>query len=56
MYFLIGGWGYDDRQYAALKFFLFTMFGSAFMLVGIIATVFLARDNGVGRAHVRPRR
>ena len=56
MYFLIGGWGYDDRQYAALKFFLFTMFGSAFMLVGIIATVFLARDHGVGRAHVRPRR
>ena len=48
MYFLIGGWGYDNRQYAALKFFLFTMFGSAFMLVGIISTVFLARDNGVG--------
>ena len=38
MYFLIGGWGYDDRVYAAIKFFLFTMVGSAFMLVGIIAT------------------
>ena len=49
MYFLIGGWGYDNRMYAATKFFLFTMFGSAFMLVGIIATVFLARDDGVGR-------
>ncbi|MBA3289536.1 MAG: NADH-quinone oxidoreductase subunit M [Acidimicrobiia bacterium] len=48
MYFLIGGWGYDNRVYAAMKFFLFTMFGSAFMLVGIIATVFIARDNGVG--------
>jgi NADH-quinone oxidoreductase subunit M len=48
MYFLIGGWGYDNRIYAATKFFIFTMFGSAFMLVGIIATVFLARDNGVG--------
>ena len=34
MYFLIGGWGYGDRVYAAMKFFLFTMFGSAFMLVG----------------------
>ena len=45
MYFLIGGWGYDNRQYAALKFFLFTMFGSAFMLVGIVATVFLARPS-----------
>jgi NADH-quinone oxidoreductase subunit M len=45
MYFLIGGWGYDDRRYAALKFFLFTMFGSAFMLVGVVATAFLARDS-----------
>ena len=35
MYFLISGWGYDDRRYAAIKFFLYTMFGSAFMLVGI---------------------
>ena len=48
MYFLIGGWGYADRVYASLKFFLFTMFGSAFMLVGIVATAFLARDHGVG--------
>ncbi len=48
MYFLIGGWGYDNRVYAATKFFIFTMFGSAFMLVGIIATAFLARSNGVG--------
>ncbi|MET0144963.1 MAG: NADH-quinone oxidoreductase subunit M [Ilumatobacteraceae bacterium] len=49
MYFLIGGWGYDNRRYAALKFFLFTMFGSAFMLVAIVSTAFLARDHGVGR-------
>ena len=48
MYFLIAGWGYDQRIYAALKFFLYTMAGSAFMLVGIIATVVLAhRDLGV---------
>jgi NADH-quinone oxidoreductase subunit M len=48
MYFLIGGWGYDQRVYAATKFFLYTMAGSAFMLVGIIATVALAqRDLGV---------
>jgi NADH-quinone oxidoreductase subunit M len=47
MYFLIGGWGYDKRIYAATKFFLYTMFGSAFMLVGIIATAVLAqRDLG----------
>jgi NADH-quinone oxidoreductase subunit M len=47
MYFLIGGWGYDQRVYAATKFFLFTMIGSAFMLVGIVATAILAKaDNG----------
>jgi NADH-quinone oxidoreductase subunit M len=44
MYFLIGGWGYANRVYAALKFFLFTMFGSALMLVGIVATAYLHRD------------
>lgn len=41
MYFLIGGWGYSERVYAALKFFLFTMAGSALMLVGILTLVFL---------------
>jgi NADH-quinone oxidoreductase subunit M len=45
MYFLIGGWGYENRVYAATKFFLYTMFGSAFMLVGIIATAMLARED-----------
>ena len=48
MYFLIGGWGYDDRIRAATKFFLYTMAGSAFMLVGIVATAFVARDE-IGR-------
>ena len=47
MYFLIGGWGYERRVYAATKFFLYTMAGSAFMLVGIVATAVLARrDTG----------
>jgi NADH-quinone oxidoreductase subunit M len=45
MYFLIGGWGYENRVYAATKFFLYTMLGSAFMLVGLIATVLIARDD-----------
>jgi NADH-quinone oxidoreductase subunit M len=49
MYFLIGGWGYERRVHAALKFFLFTMLGSAFMLVGVVATAFLARNYGVGQ-------
>ncbi|MGI8938429.1 MAG: NADH-quinone oxidoreductase subunit M [Iamia sp.] len=41
MYFLISGWGYAERRDAAMKFFLYTMFGSAFMLVGLVATAVL---------------
>ncbi|MCL2024867.1 MAG: NADH-quinone oxidoreductase subunit M [Coriobacteriia bacterium] len=37
MYFIINQWGGERRQYAAVKFFLYTFFGSVFMLVGIIA-------------------
>jgi NADH-quinone oxidoreductase subunit M len=40
MYFMIGVWGGDNRQYASLKFFLFTLFGSAFMLLGFLALFF----------------
>jgi len=36
MYFLIGVWGHERRLYAAMKFILYTMAGSALMLVGII--------------------
>jgi NADH-quinone oxidoreductase subunit M len=46
MYFLIAGWGYEGRIYAANKFFLFTMAGSGIMLVGIIATAILAKGSG----------
>jgi NADH-quinone oxidoreductase subunit M len=41
MYFIISGWGYGNRVYAALKFFVYTMAGSAFLLVGILSLVFL---------------
>jgi len=37
MYFIIGVWGGERRRQAAVKFFLFTAFGSALMLAGIIA-------------------
>ena len=37
MYFLIAQWGGERRQYASIKFFLYTLLGSVFMLVGIIA-------------------
>jgi NADH-quinone oxidoreductase subunit M len=46
MYFLISGWGYSERKYAATKFFLYTMFGSAFMLVGIVSLAFLHAKGG----------
>ncbi len=55
MYFLIGGWGYGERVYAALKFFLYTMFGSALMLVGILGLAFVERDAGQ-RAQSTPAR
>ncbi len=41
MYFLIGRWGHGNATYSANKFFLYTMFGSAFMLVGLLSLVFL---------------
>jgi NADH-quinone oxidoreductase subunit M len=41
MYFLIAGWGHGNRRYAAMKFFLFTMAGSAFLFVGILSVAFL---------------
>ncbi len=37
MYFMIGVWGGDDRLYASIKFFLYTLFGSALMLVSFLA-------------------
>jgi NADH-quinone oxidoreductase subunit M len=36
MYFMIGMWGHDRRIYAAVKFILYTMFGSILMLVAIL--------------------
>src|SRR5207245_5338890 len=47
MYLIIGGWGGDRRVYAAVKFFLFTMAGSAFLLVAIL---FLYSKSGSGGA------
>jgi NADH-quinone oxidoreductase subunit M len=40
MYFLIGVWGSANRQYASIKFFLYTLFGSVFMLLGFLALYF----------------
>ena len=50
MYFLIGIWGHGRRLYSAIKFFLYTLFGSVFMLLGILALYFLNGnpDHGTG--------
>jgi NADH-quinone oxidoreductase subunit M len=44
MYFIIGIWGGERRVYAAVKFFLFTAFGSLLMLVGILYLFFKYRS------------
>ena len=40
MYFLIGIWGGPRREYAAIKFFLYTLFGSVLMLIAILMLYF----------------
>jgi NADH-quinone oxidoreductase subunit M len=40
MYFLIGVWGGPRKLYAAIKFFLYTLFGSVLLLLGILALYF----------------
>jgi NADH-quinone oxidoreductase subunit M len=40
MYFLIGIWGGPQKLYAAIKFFLYTLFGSVLMLLGILVLYF----------------
>ena len=49
MYFLIGVWGGPNRIYAAVKFFLFTMFGSVLMLVAILFVYFNITDPATGK-------
>jgi NADH-quinone oxidoreductase subunit M len=42
MFFMIGMWGGPRRDYASVKFFLYTLFGSVFMLVAFLAIYFQA--------------
>jgi NADH-quinone oxidoreductase subunit M len=54
MYLIIGGWGGERRVYAAVKFFLFTMAGSAFLLVSIVALyAYASSELGQGSFDVR---
>jgi len=40
MYFIIAIWGSERKEYSAIKFFLYTLFGSVFMLLGFLAMYF----------------
>ncbi|MBS1151168.1 MAG: nqo13 [Myxococcaceae bacterium] len=46
MYLLIGVWGSEERQMAAMKFFLYTLVGSLLMLVAMLAVYFIAQPAG----------
>lgn len=48
LYFLIGMWGGVRREYAAIKFFLYTLFGSVFMLLVIIGLYLSVTDPTTG--------
>ncbi len=47
MYFLIGIWGGENRLYAAIKFFLYTLVGSVVMLLGVLKMYFLTQDTSI---------
>src|SRR6266849_6854148 len=45
MYLIIGVWGGENRLYAAIKFFIYTFFGSLLMLLAILVLVYLVGRN-----------
>ncbi|MFN0051887.1 MAG: NuoM family protein [Planctomycetales bacterium] len=49
MYFLIGVWGGPRREYAAIKFFLYTLVGSVLMLIALIMFYFDSAGSTVGK-------
>jgi NADH-quinone oxidoreductase subunit M len=48
LYFLIGMWGGVRREYAAIKFFLYTLFGSVFMLLVMVGLYLSVKDPATG--------
>jgi NADH-quinone oxidoreductase subunit M len=48
LYFMIGMWGGVRREYAAMKFFLYTLFGSVFMLLVMIGLYLSVTDPATG--------
>src|ERR687898_994869 len=54
MYFLIGIWGGENRLYAAIKFFLYTLVGSVIMLLGVLKMYFLTQDTALTSQITQP--
>jgi len=54
MFLIIGIWGGPNRIFATIKFFLFTFFGSVFMLVGLIWLYLQAGSFAVADLHQLP--
>jgi NADH-quinone oxidoreductase subunit M len=52
MYFMIGVWGGEQRQYASIKFFLYTLFGSALMLLSFLALFFQTGAESFSMAYI----
>ena len=52
MYFLIGIWGGPRKEYAAIKFFLYTLFGSVLMLIAILMLYFASDLNVLDEATI----
>lgn len=54
MYFLIGIWGGERRAYAAIKFFLYTLFGSIFLLLFVLVVYFQMEDMMIHGQEMNP--
>jgi NADH-quinone oxidoreductase subunit M len=48
MFFLIGLWGGERREYASMKFFLYTLVGSVFLLLVMVGLFFSFTDGNAG--------
>ncbi len=52
MYFLIGVWGGPRKEYAAIKFFLYTLVGSVLMLIAILMLYFASDVRALAELHI----
>jgi NADH-quinone oxidoreductase subunit M len=52
LYFIIGIWGHENRRYAAMKFFLYTRFGSLAMLLSFLALYLSVRPHTFSLAQI----